>query len=122
MKAQNNNPVKTVLIISLGFGIIFFFLNFRWALNTALIIGLLGIISDRISKLIDFLWMKLAKVLSFIVPNILLSVIFYLFLFPLAILSRVFSNKSTLMLKNNKNSLWVDKNTSMDKVSFEKMW
>ncbi len=122
MKAKNNNPVKTVLIISVGFGIIFFFLDLRWALNTSLIIGLLGLISDRISKLIDFLWMKLAKVLSFIVPNILLSIIFYLFLFPFAILSRVFSSKSTLMLKNNKNSLWVDKNTSMDKVSFEKMW
>jgi hypothetical protein len=66
--------------------------------------------------------MKLAKVLSFIVPNILLSVIFYCFLFPIAILSKVLGNKNGLQLKNRSNSLWIKKNIQIEKVSFEKMW
>jgi hypothetical protein len=122
MKTTKNNSAKTVLIISTGFLIVFFVFNFKWALDTALIVGILGIISNKISVAIDFLWMKLAKVLSFIVPNILLSVIFYCFLFPIAILSKVLGNKNGLQLKNRSNSLWIKKNIQIEKVSFEKMW
>lgn len=122
MKANKNNSVKTVLIISVGFGIVFLLFNLKWALNTALIIGILGIISNKICNLIDFLWMKLATILSFIIPNILLSVIFYLFLFPIATLSKIFSAKYTLQLKNSSETVWVNKNAKLDKASFEKMW
>jgi len=65
MKIPKNNAVKTVLIISTGFGFIFFLFDLEWALYTSLIIGALGVISNNASKAIDFLWMRLAKVLSF---------------------------------------------------------
>lgn len=119
MKAAKNNSVKTVLMISVVFHILFFLFDFRWALNIALVVGIMGVISNRISDFIDFLWMKLAKALSFVVPNILLSVIFYFFLFPLSILSKIFGNKDSLQLKNRNETLWVNK---IDKSSFEKMW
>jgi hypothetical protein len=99
MKTTKSNSAKTVLIISIGFTVVFLLFESKWALNTAIIVGLLGIISNKICDVIDFLWMKLAKVLSFIVPNILLSIIFYLFLFPIAVLSRLFGNKTGLQLK-----------------------
>ena len=94
----------------------------RWSLNTAIIIGVSGIISNKISNAIDYLWMKLAKVLSFIVPNILLSLVFYLILFPIATLSRIFGNKNALQLKNSTDSLWLISNDHIGKPSFEKMW
>ncbi len=122
MKTTKNNPVKTVLIISVGFGIIFFLFDLKWALNTSLIVGVLGVISNNVCKAIDFLWMRLAKILSLIVPNILLSIIFYLLLFPIAILSKIFNAKYTLQLKNNSETVWLNKNTEFDKASFEKMW
>ncbi|MDE0472721.1 MAG: hypothetical protein OXH57_12355 [Ekhidna sp.] len=122
MKTGKNNPTKTVLIISVGFGFLFFLFGFEWALNVSLIFGVLGIISNRICDLIDFLWMKIAKILSFIVPNILLSIIFYFFLFPIALLSRIYRNKSTLILKNEKDSFWVSKKQPYERISFEKMW
>jgi len=122
MKTNKNNPTKTVLVISVGFGLLFFVFGFRWALHTALIVGVLGIISNRACDLIDFLWMKLAKILSFIVPNILLSIIFYFFLFPLAVLSGIFGSKNNLQLRNSSDTLWVNKMAKIDKGSFEKMW
>ena len=122
MKTTKSNATKTVLIISVGFGVIFFVFDLRWTLHTSLIVGFLGLISNKISTFIDFLWMKLAKILSFIVPNILLSIIFYLFLFPIATLSKVFGSNRTLRIKNRADTLWVDKNKQIERVSFEKMW
>lgn len=119
---NKNNTAKTVLVISVGFSILFFLFDYRWALNTALIVGILGVLSNRVCDFIDFLWMRLAKVLSFIVPNILLCAIFYFFLFPLAVLSKVFGNKNNLQLRNNNGTLWVNKTAEINKNSFEKMW
>lgn len=122
MIKRKNNPAKTVLIISVGFSIVFLVFNLKWALTTSVIIGVLGALSNRLSDKIDFLWMKLAKALSFIVPNIILSVVFYLFLFPIALLSKIFGAKTMLQLKNSDKSIWVRTNKKIDKVSFEKMW
>jgi len=122
VKKTKNNAVKTVLIVSVGFGIIFLLLGAKWALYASLIVGILGIISNKAAQAIDFLWMKLAKVLSFIVPNVLLSIVFYLFLFPIAILSKIFGNKTALQLKNKNETLWINKNAQIKKESFEKMW
>tara|TARA_B110001452_G_C15235783_1_gene427852 strand:- start:58 stop:426 length:369 start_codon:yes stop_codon:yes gene_type:complete len=122
MKAVKNNPIKTVLTISVGFGIIFLLSDLRWSLYTSLIIGVLGISSNKIGESIDLLWMNLAKVLSFIIPNILLSIIFYLFLFPISVLSKMFRNKDVLQLKDKSKTLWVNTETQNEKKTFEKMW
>ena len=121
-KLQKTDPIKTVLVITVGMLIVFALTQWKWAFNAAVIIGLLGLLSSFIAKQIDFLWMKLAWVLSLIVPNILLSLIFYLLLTPIALLSRVFGEKNQLNLKNKTDSLFKDYNKVFDKPSFEKPW
>lgn len=122
MKKVKNNPIKTVLTISVGFGVIFFLSGLKWSLYVSLIIGVLGVFSNKIAEWIDFFWMKLAKVLSYIVPNIILSIIFFLFLYPLSILSKIFGNKDSLQLKRKYKTLWIDTSKQNAKKAFEKMW
>lgn len=122
MKAKKTNPIKTVLTISIGFGIIFLLTDLNWSIYTSVIVGILGLISNKLAQIIDFLWMKLAKVLSLIIPNILLTIIFYLFLYPISVLSKIFRSKDTLQLKNKKDSVWIDKTQQIEKASFEKLW
>lgn len=121
-KQIKSNPTQTILVITVGFLIIHFFSGWKWALNISLIVGVLGLFSDYLAEKIDYLWMKLTWVLSMIVPNILLSLIFYIFLTPIAILSRVFGEKNQLSLKNTKDSLFKDNIKPFDKTSFEKTW
>ncbi len=121
-KLQKTDPIKTVLVITVGMLIVFALTQWKWAFNAAVIIGLLGLISSFLAKQIDFLWMKLAWVLSLIVPNIILSIIFYFLLTPIAFLSRLFGKKNLLNLKNNTDSLFKDYNKDFDKPSFEKPW
>lgn len=122
MKLNKTNPVKTVLVISTGFLVIFLITKMNWALIVSLIVGLIGIFSTYVSKKIDFLWMKLTWMLSLIIPNILLSLLFFLFLFPLALFAKLFGEKDPLNLKNNKDSIYRASDKAFEKASFENTW
>ena len=121
-KQINSNPVKTVLIITVGFVIVYMATKWTWAIKVSVLIGLLGLLSEYLAKKIDLFWMKLAWVLSLIIPNVLLTIIFYFFLTPLALLSRLFGKKNQLTLKNTERSLFNDHKIDFDKASFEKPW
>lgn len=118
-KPQISNSYKTVLTIVIGFGIVFLITQNKYFLYVALGVGLLGLISSFIAKQIENLWSLLTKVLSYIVPNILLSIVFYLFLFPIALLSRLFSKKDPLKLKKSADSTFVEEERVFEKASFE---
>ena len=122
MKKMTTEPVKTILTISVGFLVVFLATEWKWAIYISLIIGLIGMFSPFLSKKVDFLWMKLAWVLSLIVPKVLLSLIFYLFLFPIAALSKLFGAKDPLMLKNSNESTFRTEEKVFEKSTFEKMW
>jgi cytochrome c oxidase subunit IV len=122
MAIAKTNPTKTILTITIGFLIVYIITDLNWALLVALFVGLAGLLSSFIAQKIDFLWMKLAWVLSLIVPNILLSLIFFAFLFPIALLSKLFGKKDPLILKNTRDSLFITSNKTFDKSSFEKPW
>lgn len=122
MSDQKTNPALTVLTISVGFGIMHLVIDQDWPLYVSLGIGVSGLISHSIRKGIDFIWMKMALVLSFIMPNILLSLIYFIVLVPLAIVSQLFLRNDPLNLKNNSASLFKDRNHVFEKADFEKMW
>jgi len=121
-KLTKSDPVKTILIIVLGFLLVYFITKWQGFLIIALILGGVSFLSKQLAKLIDFLWMKLAWLLGLIIPNILLSAVFYLFLTPLALLSRIGKEKNPLMLKNNRPTLFKEHIKEFDKASFEKPW
>ncbi len=122
MKKKKEGYIKTVLTISTGFSLIFLATGYKWALIVSICIGLLGIISEKISRQIDCLWMKLAGITGCIIPNIVLALVFYLCLFPLSALSKILGKKDSLNIKNRHSSLWQDYNRTIDKEYFEKIW
>jgi hypothetical protein len=122
MKNFKSEPIKTCLTISMGFLIVFLATKMQWAITLALMVGLIGMFSTFLSKKIDFLWMKLTWVLSLIVPNILLGAVFYLFLFPISMLSRLLGKRDPLLLKNSSSSTFTTMHKEFGKASFEKPW
>jgi hypothetical protein len=118
---KNNNSKATILVIAMGFLAIGMIFKWNWALYTSLIVGVVGLLSDFASQKIEWLWMNLSLVLSKIVPTILLGLVFYVFLFPISLISKLFS-KDPLMLKNNYNSLFVNSTRADSKDHMEKIW
>lgn len=119
---MKSDPRQTILVITLGMIVVYLAFQAKWAINTALAVGVLGLLSDTLAAKIDWLWMKLTWVLSMIVPNILLSVVFYVFLTPIAIFSRIFGDKNPLSIRNTASTLFKDHGKPFDKASFEKPW
>lgn len=121
-KKMKSDPRQTILVITLGMIVVYLAFQVKWAITAALLVGIAGLLSDKLAEKIDWLWMKLTWVLSMIVPNILLSAVFYLFLTPIAIFSRIFGEKNPLSVKNITPSLFKDHGKPFDKASFEKPW
>ena len=122
MQENKNNPTSTILTIVVGFLIVFLITKWNWALYVSITIGALGLISSTLAHYISTGWMKIGWLMGLIIPNILLSLVYFLILTPVAILSRIISKKDSLSLTNPKGSLFTERNKSFDKNSFEKPW
>ena len=119
---SKNEAVKTVLTISMGFLVIYLATKWQWSVIVSLLVGVVGVFSGFLSKKIDIVWMKLAWLLGLVIPNIILTLIFYLFLLPISLISRIFRKSDPMILKNRVESTYVDTNRQFDKISFEKPW
>lgn len=118
---KKDTSKATILVITLGFLVVYVILKQQWALYTALSIGIVGAASNWAAVKIEWLWFKLSHVLSKIVPTILLAAIFYLFLFPISLFSKLFT-KDPLLLKNSLQSTFRNVATVDIKKSMEKTW
>jgi len=122
MNTRKGPPQKTVLTISMALLIWSVISNSKLVLCSSLIIGITGVFSDYLSMGIEIVWLRIAHTLGLIVPKIVLSAIFYLILFPIASISRLFRKKGTLMLTNKGKSTFVDSCKCYTPESFEKPW
>ena len=121
MKSKSN-PSLTLLTIIFGLLLFNYFIENKIALYFSLLLSGIGIFSIKISILVEKIWFKISFILSQIIPNILLSLIFFLILTPIAFLSRLFKSKTNFISKNNQITTFVPQNKSFDKESFERAW
>ncbi len=122
MNLPNLDPQKTILTITLGFGIVYLITWMNVFIYTSMAIGLLGLLSPYVAKKITLLWSVITWLLSMIIPNIMLGLIFYLILFPLAFIRRVLTRKNYLFLNPPSHSLFKDKQGPYTAQNFEKLW
>jgi hypothetical protein len=122
MKNLKSDPLKTMLTITTGFLILYLVFDRRWMLIVAAGTGLSGILSAWLSKKIEFLWMKLTFILSLIVPNIILALIFFIFLLPVAILSRLFRKKDFMQIRRGRSTYFTERKVNFTPEFFENPW
>jgi hypothetical protein len=119
---MKNESYKTILIIVLGLIVLSLVWHSIYFIYAALVVGFLSAFSQTIANTIHCIWMKLAKVLSYIMPNIILGILFYLVLSPIALLQRFLKKNKSIVLSNNSNSTLIESNRVFDKSHFEKPW
>ncbi|MCB0494685.1 MAG: hypothetical protein KDC79_00990 [Cyclobacteriaceae bacterium] len=86
-----------------------------------LAIGVLSILFEKIAFGINWLWMKFAHGLGWVNSKILLSILYYIFLVPIAFLAKVFKG-SSIDLKGNKESIYKSRDHMYSKKDLENMW
>ena len=114
--------LKSQLVIVTGFLFLSYLFDVAWLMNIALALGLVFLISAKLSSAVLWFWGKLAHVLGWINTRIILSAVFYLFLFPIAILFRLF-NKDPLSLNwKNKDSTFKVRDHLYKPIDLENPW
>ena len=114
MKLKSNPPLTLLTII---FGLLFlnYFLQNKIVFYFSLLLSGVGVFSIKGSKIIEKIWFNVAYILSQIIPNILLSLIFFFVPTPLAILSKLFNSKSEYLSINNQDTTFKSQNKAFDK-------
>ena len=87
-----------------------------WSFITSIIFLILGLINSKILTPFNKLWLKLGIFLGKIISPIIMVIIFFLVVTPIALIMRILG-KDVLNLKyNNSKSYWIEKNGPKSKM------
>ena len=109
------------LSIVLFFLILFWLSKYELFILLAFAVGILSLLSRSLAYLITHSWQKLIKALGFVNAHVLLTLIFYILLLPIALIYR-WRNKDSLNLKSGKASYYTDRDHKYTPADLENPW
>ncbi len=116
------NNYKSTLTIVIGFTLLSNYFNSKPLLILSIAIGLIAILSEKANDKIIWGWTKLTEILGMIMPNVLLTFVYYFFLTPLAFINKLNRNKNPLQLINNSNSTFITMKKEFTNENLKKIW
>jgi hypothetical protein len=129
MKAPNatrEKELETILTLCVALVVIFFVTkqHHNYLLKIGVVLGLIGMFSTFLTSKISWAWLKLGELMGAVMSKVILSAVFFLFLFPIAMLSRLFSGgKNSLQLKKgNVASYYFTRNHKNESKDLKNVW
>lgn len=125
---NREKKVEAILAIVVGFIVLYFIFgewrgfDVDWMLWVSLVVGVLSMMSDTVMNLITSAWFKFAEILgNYVTGPILLGLVFFVVLFPISVLARIFG-KDHLMKKRREKSYYEDRNHAYVAKDIENIW
>ena len=118
---NRSKHLETILVLVLALLVCYFLFGSTNWIKAAIGLGLIGLFIPFLAGKIHWLWMKLAHVLGYVMSRVLLSVIFFVILVPLAFFSRL-AGKNTVKLKKGGLTYFKERNFLYTKDSLENVW
>ncbi len=112
---------EAILVITTGFIVLFAVLGKEWMLFVAIASGLVGLFIPGLAAVLAKVWFKIGEVLGFVVSKVVLFLLFYVLLTPIAFLYRLF-NHDSLQLKRQNRSLWSERNHIFQATDLKNSW
>jgi hypothetical protein len=113
---------KNILVIVTGLLVIALVFRIQWLILVSMAVGVVSIFIPVAAKGIEWAWLKLAQGLGWVNSRILLSLIYFLFLMPIAWISRLFTKDPLTLRKRKTSTLFVDRNHLYTKKDLENIW
>ncbi|MBK9338069.1 MAG: hypothetical protein IPM98_16585 [Lewinellaceae bacterium] len=116
--------LETMLVIAAGLLVLHIWLGNVWLLHSALVVALVGVFSPGLSARVHAGWMLLAQGLGWLNGRVLLSVVFFLLLTPIAWLARLAGASSGFLLRKKKaeESYYSDRDHTYEPKDLENTW
>ena len=113
--------LETILVFVVALVIIFLIYKNVYFLYLAILFGCIGLFIPWLSAKLHWLWMKLAHAMGYVMNRVILSVVFFIFLVPVAFLSRLF-RKNPFKSGSQQASYFTERNLTYTKKNLEDLW
>lgn len=118
---KKEKTLEAILVIVVGFTLLYFIYDLDLLLYIAFGVGILGVLIKPLATFIAIAWYKLGDLLGYIVSKVVLGVMFYFLLVPIALLHNLFNNDK-LNLKNKEKSVWTVRNQTYSAKDLKNIW
>ncbi|MDF2189774.1 hypothetical protein [Paraflavitalea sp. CAU 1676] len=119
---MRKKSLETILVLVLACIVCHLIFKQRYWLIVGLCLGLVGVLAPWAAEMIHWAWNKLALALGFVSGRLILIMVFYVFLFPISLLSRLFRKNEAVRLKKNAGTYYTERNIVYTKESMEHPW
>ena len=124
MDEEIENPLRITLFVVLVVLLLGIYLNQYWVLYSAM--GFLGLalLFRTVNTYFARGWMKLARILGTVNSKLILTLLFYLVLTPIALLSRLFRSSPVIRTPEGtkRDTYWNRREKQFERDDFEKPW
>ena len=115
--------LKTLNILALAALIFYFVTKSAWLVWASLVLLALGSFHNPFARIITKGWLKFSESLGFVMSKVILTLVFCVFLVPIAVLYRFFNKEISSHFRNrNKPSTFTEIKRHFSKKSFENPW
>ena len=126
MKLGSHKITQTLMVLALASMVIHLFalrdINSSFFRYVAIILIVLALFPQFfLSGFIAKAWLKFGEAMSWVMSKIILTLLFYLFVFPISSLYRLFS-KDLMMIKKRKDTYFKERNHLFEKKDIENPW
>jgi uncharacterized membrane protein YcgQ (UPF0703/DUF1980 family) len=113
---------ETILAIVLGLLVIWYFFQFTTLIYISIALIVIALFIQSLASYITWFWMKLSHVMGWVMSKVILSVVFFLILFPIAMLARLFTKDHLMLKKEGRSSHYKERNVTYSKEDLENPW
>ena len=112
---------ETIIVLALASLIVSIWLNVEWLVYVTMAFLIIGVVSKSTAMAIAKIWLGFSRYLGVVMNFVLMFVIFYLILIPLALLQRMFG-RNQISRKNNENTHFHLRNHRYSSKDIDNPW
>jgi ABC-type uncharacterized transport system permease subunit len=119
-----NQTKNLQILLGIAAGMVVLFFIFKSAVFLAIAVGvcLAGLLSMRLAAIIAVLWMKVANLIGLIINTVLLSLVFFVLLTPLALIRKIAGKSPILLRPTQDDSYFRTRSHKYEKRDLQDMW
>lgn len=119
---ERKTVVETLAVLALAALVFHLWLGHAWLIYLATALLVLALFPNPLATLITKGWLKLSELLGAIMSRVIMTLIFFFFLTPLAFLYRLFNRAAADHFLKKRETYWRVAEGKFTKESFERPW
>lgn len=121
-EAKDAEKFKTLLVIVTGLVVFHFIFKSKNFLYAAIAVGVLSLAIPAVANGIVWGWMKLSEGLGWVNSRVIMGLIFFIFLTPIAFIARIFKKDPLHLKDNGLKSVFKERGHLYTKADLENTW